>query len=67
MFYNMGKSENWTVPSGHGIIFGWKNMSPCYAVAFAWVVKYCVRMRTKNYIAGAIENTIGGVCGTVTE
>ena len=42
-------------------------MSTCSAAAFAFVVKYCVRMRTKNHIAGAKDNPIGGVCGTVTE
>ena len=34
---------------------------------FAFVVKSCVIMRTQNHIAGAIEDLIGRVCGTVIE
>ena len=42
-------------------------MSTRSTAAFAFVVKSCVRMRTKKHIAGAIEDPIKGVCGTIIE
>ena len=64
-FNNLGKSENWAVPSLHGIVFGKKILSSCSAAAFAFVVKSCVRMCTQNHVSGAIEYPIRGVCSTV--
>ena len=61
----MGKSENWEVPPGHGIVFRKKNVRSCSAVSFDLVVKSYVRMRTQNHAAGAIEYSIGRVCSTV--
>ena len=66
-FNNPGQSENWTVPIWHGFIFGQKSSSACSDAAFALVVKSCVRVITNHYIAGAIEDTIGEVCGTIIE
>ena len=40
-------------------------MIACSSAAFALVVKSCVRVRTKNHISGAIEDPIGGICGTI--
>ena len=44
-----------------------ENMSTRSSAVFVFVVKYCVRMCTKNHIAGAIEDPIGEVCGTIIE
>ena len=35
------------------------------AASFALIVKTCVRMCTQDHVAGAIDNAIGGVGGTV--
>ena len=61
----MDKNENWTVTPGHGVVFGLKYLSSCSAAAFDLVVKYSIRIRTKNNVAGTIEDTIDGVCNTV--
>ena len=42
-------------------------MSACSDADFALVVKSCVRVITNHYIYGAIEDPIGGVCGTIIE
>ena len=44
-----------------------KNVSTRSAAAFAFIVKSCVIMRIKNYIARSIEDPIGGVCVTIIE
>ena len=42
-------------------------MSTRSTADFDFVVKYCVRMRTNNHIAGAFEDPIGRVCSTIIE
>ena len=42
-------------------------MSACSDVAFALVVKSCIRVSTYHHISGAIEDPNGGVCGTLIE
>ena len=42
-------------------------MNACSSAAFDIVVKSCVRVSTKHHISGAIEDPIGGLCGTIIE
>ena len=42
-------------------------MSTRSNAAFNVVVEYCVIMRTKNHISGAIDDPIVRVCGTIIE
>ena len=36
-------------------------------MSFALIVQTCVRICTQNYIPGAIDNSIGGVCSALIE
>ena len=64
-FNNFGKCWHGSVQSGHGVVFRKENVSSRSAVSFALIVKTCIIMCTQDHIAGAIENAIGGVGGTV--